>query len=170
MKCPFCGAHDDRVVDSREASGGEAIRRRRECTSCGRRFTSYERIEEVPAMVIKKDGRRELFDPQKLLAGLLRACEKRPVSRRDLEGVVNHVATLVSEAPDREIPTEEIGQAVVEALRDLDQVAYVRFASVYREFQDVEEFLREVTELVEKGAKSRKPATGGTDRPGKERS
>lgn len=164
MKCPFCGGHDDRVVDSREASGGEAIRRRRECVSCGRRFTSYERIEEVPAMVIKKDGRRELFDPQKLLAGLLRACEKRPVSRRDLEGVVERVATLVSDAPDREIPTDAIGQTVVEALRDLDQVAYVRFASVYREFQDVEEFLREVTELVEKGAKARKPDKGGKGR------
>jgi transcriptional repressor NrdR len=171
VKCPYCGGHDDRVVDSREASGGEAIRRRRECLSCGRRFTSYERIEEVPAMVIKKDGRRELFDPQKLLSGLLRACEKRPVSRRELEGVVERVATLVSEAPDREVPTETIGQTVAGALRELDQVAYVRFASVYREFQDVEEFLREVTELVERGAKGRHSTSkGGPRRPSEEES
>lgn len=165
MKCPFCGEHDDRVVDSREASGGEAIRRRRECLACSRRFTSYERIEDVPAMVIKKDGRRELFDPQKLLAGLLRACEKRPVGRRELEGIVERVGAMVSDAPDRELSTDAIGQTVIEALRELDQVAYVRFASVYREFQDVEEFLREIKGLVERGAMSRhKSRRGGPGR------
>ncbi len=148
MKCPFCGANDDRVVDSRESGQGEVIRRRRECSACERRFTSYERIEEVPAMVIKKDGRRELFDPQKLLGGLLIACQKRKVSRRSLERIVQEIAGLASEAPDRELATELIGQRVAERLRELDQVAYVRFASVYREFQDVEEFMQEIRGLV----------------------
>ncbi|MDQ7008198.1 MAG: transcriptional regulator NrdR [Acidobacteriota bacterium] len=151
MKCPFCNANDDRVVDSRESAHGEVIRRRRECLGCQRRFTSYERIEEVPAMVIKKDGRRELFDPQKLLAGLLKACEKRAVPRRSLESLVADISALVQEASDRELATEVIGQKVAEGLRRLDQVAYVRFASVYREFQDVEEFLDEIRGLVGRG-------------------
>ncbi len=151
MKCPYCGASDDRVVDSRESAGGETIRRRRECAACSRRFTSYERIEEVPVMVIKKDGRREIFDPQKLLSGLLTACQKRAVSRRSLEEIVAEIAAMANEAQDNELPTEVIGQRVAERLRALDQVAYVRFASVYREFQDVEEFLSEVRGLIGRG-------------------
>lgn len=151
MKCPYCGANDDRVVDSRESAQGEAIRRRRECLVCTRRFTSYERIEEVPSMVIKKDGRREIFDRQKLLSGLLKACEKRSVPRRELEELVESIASLAQDAPDRELPTEVIGQKVAEGLRRLDQVAYVRFASVYRDFQDVEEFLDEIRGLIGRG-------------------
>jgi len=148
MKCPFCGEKDDKVVDSRESAHGEVIRRRRECLACERRYTSYERIEEVPAMVIKKDGRREIFDQQKLFGGLMKACEKRAVPRRSLEEIVSGIAAMAQEAPDREIPTQAIGQEVAERLRRLDQVAYVRFASVYREFQDVEEFLEEIKGLV----------------------
>ncbi len=148
MKCPFCGENRDRVVDSRESRQGEVIRRRRECLACGRRFTSYERIEETPAMVVKKDGRREMFSAQKLMAGLLKACEKRPVPVRRLEEIVEEVAAMVQEAPERELSTERIGQHLMERLRDLDKVAYVRFASVYRRFEDVEEFLEELRELV----------------------
>ncbi len=148
MKCPFCGENRDRVVDSRESRQGEVIRRRRECLACGRRFTSYERIEETPAMVVKKDGRREMFSSQKLMAGLLKACEKRPVPVRRLEEIVEEVSAMVQEAPERELSTERIGQHLMERLRDLDKVAYVRFASVYRRFEDVEEFLEELRELV----------------------
>ncbi len=151
MKCPYCSSNDDKVVDSRESGGGEVIRRRRECASCSRRFTSYERIEEVPAMVIKKDGRREIFDSQKLLSGLLIACQKRAVSRRSLEEIVDEIAAMASDATDRELPTEAIGQTVAERLKKLDQVAYVRFASVYRDFQDVEEFLSEIRGLIGRG-------------------
>lgn len=151
MKCPYCGAIDDRVVDSRESQQGDVIRRRRECSECRRRFTSYERIEEAPAMVIKADGRRELFDRQKLLAGLLKACSKRPVSRRDLEAIAEEISAMVTEAPDRELPTEQIGQRVMERLRELDKVAYVRFASVYRRFEDVEEFLDELRQFIGPG-------------------
>lgn len=152
MKCPYCGAIDDRVVDSRESQQGEVIRRRRECNECHRRFTSYERIEETPAMVIKADGRRELFDRQKLLAGLMKACSKRPVSGRELEEIAEDISAMVAEAPDREIPTEQIGQRVMERLRELDKVAYVRFASVYRRFEDVEEFLEELRNLIGPGS------------------
>ncbi len=148
MKCPFCGENRDRVVDSRESRQGEVIRRRRECLACGRRFTSYERIEETPAMVVKKDGRREMFSSQKLMAGLLKACEKRPVPVRRLEEIVEEVSAMVQEAPERELSTERIGQHLMERLRDLDKVAYVRFASVYRRFEDVEEFLEELRQLV----------------------
>lgn len=148
MKCPFCGENRDRVVDSRESRQGEVIRRRRECLACGRRFTSYERIEETPAMVVKKDGRREMFSTQKLMAGLLKACEKRPVPVRRLEEIVEEVSAMVQEAPERELSTERIGQHLMERLRDLDKVAYVRFASVYRRFEDVEEFLEELRQLV----------------------
>jgi len=148
VKCPFCGENRDRVVDSRESRQGEVIRRRRECLACGRRFTSYERIEETPAMVVKKDGRREMFSSQKLMAGLLKACEKRPVPVRRLEEIVEEVSAMVQEAPERELSTERIGQHLMERLRDLDKVAYVRFASVYRRFEDVEEFLEELRQLV----------------------
>ena len=152
MKCPYCGERDDRVVDSRDSKRGEAIRRRRECTHCSRRWTTYERIEDMPAMVVKRDGRRELFDRKKLLSGLLRACEKRPVAPRTLEAIVDEIEALVAESPDREIPAVRIGEAVMERLKDLDKVAYVRFASVYRQFEDVSEFLDELRALMGPGA------------------
>lgn len=152
MKCPFCGHLGDKVVDSRESRNGDSTRRRRECLSCGRRFTSYERIEEIPLVVVKKDGRREVFDRGKILAGLMRACEKRPVSRSDLEHFVEDVESWMQENSDREIPTAEIGEKVMQRLHGLDKVAYVRFASVYREFKDVNEFLREIGEIFESRA------------------
>jgi transcriptional repressor NrdR len=134
VKCPFCGNLDDKVVDSREGKEGEVIRRRRECVNCGRRFTSYERIDEIPYMVVKKDGTRERFERQKVIAGLLKACEKRPVSVSSLEAVANKVEVTLQERPDKEISTEEIGALVMEALRTLDAVAYVRFASLTPRF------------------------------------
>ena len=148
MKCPFCGNLDDKVVDSREGKEGEVIRRRRECVNCGRRFTSYERIDEIPYMVVKKDGTRERFERQKVIAGLLKACEKRPVSVSSLEAVANKVEATLHERPDKEISTEEIGALVMEALRTLDAVAYVRFASVYRHFRDIGEFMAELKGLL----------------------
>ena len=148
MKCPFCGHNDDRVVDSREGKGGLTIRRRRECNGCQRRFTSYERIEEIPYMVIKKDGSRETFDRQKILSGLMRACEKRPVAVRALEQVVEEVEQLLQESSDRELPTAQLGGHVVKRLKELDKVAYVRFASVYRQFEDVHEFMTELEGLI----------------------
>lgn len=148
MKCPFCGDLDDKVVDSREGKEGGVIRRRRECVNCGRRFTSYERIDEIPYMVVKKDGTRERFERQKVIAGLLKACEKRPVSVSSLEAVANKVEVTLQERPDKEISTEEIGTVVMEALRTLDAVAYVRFASVYRHFRDIGEFMAELKGLL----------------------
>jgi len=149
VKCPFCGHLDDKVVDSRESREGEVIRRRRECTGCGRRFTSYERIDEVPYMVVKKDGSRARFEREKVIGGLLKACEKRPVSVADLETVANRVESALQERPDKEISTEEVGAVVMRALRDLDKVAYVRFASVYRDFRDVGEFMTELKGLLD---------------------
>ena len=148
MKCPFCNHLHDKVVDSRESKEGDAIRRRRECLSCERRFTTYERIDEVPYMVIKKDGRREKFDRQKVLNGLLKACEKRPVSMVKLADLVNKVESKVSDSPDREISTTDIGEFLIESLRELDKIAYVRFASVYRDFQDEKAFMNELERLV----------------------
>ena len=148
MKCPYCGHLEDKVVDSRESREGEAIRRRRECLECGRRFTSYERIDEVPYMVIKKDGRRERFDRQKVLSGLLRACEKRSVNTSQLEEIVTEVEFFVQESNDRERSTQEIGEVLMERLRKLDKVAYVRFASVYLDFNDIKEFMAELLELL----------------------
>ena len=148
MTCPFCNHLEDKVVDSRESREGDAIRRRRECLGCERRFTTYERIDEVPYMVIKKDGRREKFDRQKVLAGLLKACEKRPVSMGKLAELVDQVEAKVTDSPDREISTTEIGELLIEALRDLDKIAYVRFASVYRDFQDEEAFFNELKNLM----------------------
>jgi len=148
VKCPFCGNLDDKVVDSREGKEGEVIRRRRECVNCGRRFTSYERIDEIPYMVVKKDGTRERFERQKVIAGLLKACEKRPVSVSSLEAVANQVESTLQERPDKEISTEEIGALVMDALRTLDAVAYVRFASVYRHFRDIGEFMAELKGLL----------------------
>ncbi len=148
MKCPYCGHLQDKVVDSRESREGEVIRRRRECLECGRRFTSYERVDEIPYMVVKKDGRRERFDRQKLIAGLLKACEKRPVRVNALENVADRVEAALQERPDKEISTTEIGQHVMAELRQLDKVAYVRFASVYRHFRDIGEFMTELEDLI----------------------
>jgi len=148
VKCPFCNHLEDKVVDSRETKEGDTIRRRRECMACERRFTTYERIDEVPYMVIKKDGRREKFDRQKVLVGLLKACEKRPVSMPRLSEMVNRIESKVSDSPDREISTTEIGEFLMDALRELDKIAYVRFASVYRDFQDEEAFYNELKSLM----------------------
>ncbi len=153
MKCPFCGHIQDKVVDSREAKIGDTIRRRRECVQCGRRFTTYERIDEIPYMVVKKDGRREKFDRQKLLAGLLKACEKRPVPMAKLEQIVNETETLVAESKERERSSREVGELVMNHLRKLDKVAYVRFASVYLDFKDVREFMDELKDLLKPKAK-----------------
>jgi len=148
MICPFCGFKQDRVIDSRESKEGDVIRRRRQCLGCERRFTTYERSDEIPYMVVKKDGRREKFDRQKVLAGLLKACEKRPVPMTKLAEVVDSVEAKLAESADREITTTEIGEMIMDRLRNLDKIAYVRFASVYRDFQDVEAFLNELKNLV----------------------
>ena len=148
MNCPFCGHLNDKVIDSRESKEGDAIRRRRQCLSCERRFTTYERIDEVPYMVVKKDGRREKFDRQKVLAGLLKACEKRPVSMVRLSELVDRVEAKVSDSADREISTTEIGEILMETLKNLDKIAYVRFASVYRDFQDEQAFFNELKNLM----------------------
>ncbi len=153
MKCPFCSAVDDRVVDSRESREGEVIRRRRECTACGRRFTSYETIEEIPYMVVKNDGRRERFDRNKLRAGLVKACEKRPVPSVELDRIVDEVENLLHDAEERELATTRVGAVIMDRLRDLDKVAYVRFASVYRKFEDVDEFMNELKTLIGRGEK-----------------
>jgi transcriptional repressor NrdR len=148
MRCPFCGHLEDKVVDSRESKEGDSIRRRRECLLCGRRFTSYERIDEIPYMVVKKDGRRETFERNKIMAGLMRACEKRPISAAQLEAIVNEVEKNVQDSQDRELSTSEIGKIIMKRLKALDKVAYVRFASVYLEFEDVSEFMTELKVLV----------------------
>jgi transcriptional repressor NrdR len=150
MRCPFCGHQKDKVVDSRETGSGDAIRRRRECLECGRRFTSYERVEEIPFLVIKKDGRREPFDRRKLLAGLHRACEKRPIPAKALDAIADEVEQLVQDSPDREVEARVIGEKVMSRLKELDKVAYVRFASVYRQFEDVQEFMAELKDLLER--------------------
>ena len=148
MKCPFCGHLGDKVVDSRESKEGEVIRRRRECLDCGRRFTSYERIDEIPYMVIKKDGTRERFERQKLVNGLLKACEKRPVSTAAIERVADKVESALQERPEKEMSTDEVGRMVMDELRRLDKVAYVRFASVYRQLRDIGEFMSELKDLL----------------------
>lgn len=153
MRCPFCAHLDDKVIDSREARTGDLIRRRRECLKCERRFTTYERIDEIPYMVIKKDGRREKFERQKILQGLLKACEKRPVPVSKLESIVDGAEAFVSEAHDRERTTTEIGGLLMAQLRKLDKVAYVRFASVYLDFKDVKEFMDELKGLLRERAK-----------------
>jgi transcriptional repressor NrdR len=148
MNCPFCGHREDKVIDSRESKEGEMIRRRRECLGCARRFTTYERIDEIPYMVIKKDGRREKFDRQKVMNGLLRACEKRPIGMSKLADIIDGVEVRLAETPDRELSTTEIGEMLMDRLAALDKIAYVRFASVYRDFQDVEAFLKELKEMM----------------------
>ncbi len=156
MKCPFCGFTNDKVVDSRETKEGELIRRRRECAQCEKRFTTYERIDEIPYMVVKKDGRREKFDRQKLLSGLLKACEKRPISMGKLEQIVNDVEGFVIDSPDRERSTAEVGEMIMEKLKQQDKVAYIRFASVYRDFKDVREFGAELEQLMTKDSSAAK--------------
>ena len=149
MKCPFCSHLEDKVVDSRESKEGEVIRRRRECLKCGKRFTSYERIDQIPHMVVKKDGRRERFEREKVLAGLLKACEKRPVPVKALEQIADGVEAIVQESPDREVPTTQVGEFLMSHLRELDKVAFVRFASVYRDFKDVDQFMATLKGLLD---------------------
>lgn len=148
MRCPYCEHPESRVIDSRSSKNGLCVRRRRECLACKRRFTTYEKTEEIPYMVIKKDGSRQPFDGQKLLQGLLKACEKRPVPLSQLEQIVEEIESKLLERPDKEMKTSEIGQIVVEKLKALDKVAYVRFASVYHEFKDVVEFKQELESLL----------------------
>ncbi len=150
MTCPFCGHRQDRVIDSRESKEGDVIRRRRECLKCERRFTTYERSDEIPYMAVKRDGRREKFDRQKVLEGLLKACEKRPVPMAKLAEVVDEVESKLADSPDREMTTTEIGELLMKRLANLDKIAYVRFASVYRDFQDVEAFLNELKDLLQR--------------------
>lgn len=149
MRCPFCGHQEDKVIDSRASGdGGDSIRRRRECLACGKRFTTYEHLEEPRLMVIKKDGRREAFDRKKLLGGLLKACEKRPISMEQLERLVDEIERDLSRNFEQEVPSDQIGERVMRRLHGIDPVAYVRFASVYREFKDVEQFMRELKDLL----------------------
>jgi transcriptional repressor NrdR len=148
MKCPYCGFAQDRVVDSRESKDADSIRRRRECEGCHKRFTTYERIDEIPYMVVKKDGRREKFDRQKVLSGLLHACEKRPVPAAKLQQIVDETEAYVVDSPERERSTSEVGEEIMTRLKDIDTVAYIRFASVYRDFKDVREFKAELEELL----------------------
>jgi transcriptional repressor NrdR len=150
VKCPYCGHLGDKVVDSRESKEGDVIRRRRQCLNeeCHKRFTSYERIDEIPYMVVKKDGTRERFERQKLVAGLLKACEKRPVSVASIEDVADRVELMLQERPEKEISTAEVGAFVMQELKRLDKVAYVRFASVYRHFRDIGEFMSELKDLL----------------------
>ena len=149
MKCPFCSHVGDKVVDSREGKEGGVIRRRRECLDCGRRFTSYERIDEIPYMVVKKDGTRERFERQKVIAGMLKACEKRPVGVTALEAIANRVEAALQDRPEKEMATAEVGAFVMQELKQLDKVAYVRFASVYRHFRDIGEFMTELKDLLD---------------------
>ena len=148
MKCPFCGYEESKVIDSRETKNGMTIRRRRECLSCQKRFTTYEKIEEIPYMVVKKDGTRQPFDGQKILRGMIKACEKRPVPLSTLEEIAEEIESMLQERPEKEMTTAEIGQLVMQQLKKLDKVAYVRFASVYREFKDVVEFKEELERLL----------------------
>ena len=150
MRCPFCSHLDDKVVDSRTIKEGDLIRRRRECLACDRRFTTYERIEEIPLMVVKKDGRREPFDRAKIVIGMLKACEKRPVSVEHLENVVDRIETKIASSMAKEINSEQLGQMIMDALKELDEIAYVRFASVYRQFKDIDEFMDVVSQLYGK--------------------
>ena len=152
MKCPFCTHEDTRVVDSRLGKEGNNIRRRRECVECERRFTTYERVEETLPLVIKKDGRREAFERQKIISGIQRACEKRPVSIATIEKVVDQMEISLQEGGEKEIDSSRIGEAIMEALQALDEVAYVRFASVYRQFRDINEFMSELTDILAKGS------------------
>ena len=150
MKCPYCDYVESKVIDSRPTDEHEAIRRRRECLQCGKRFTTYEKIESIPLMVVKKDGSRQMFDSQKLLNGIMRACEKRPVAMGDMERLVDEIETAAQNLMEREIKSETLGEMVMDKLKDIDGVAYVRFASVYREFRDLNTFVDEVNKLLKR--------------------
>ncbi|MDR0357820.1 MAG: transcriptional regulator NrdR [Clostridiales Family XIII bacterium] len=163
MKCPFCGNPDTKVIDSRPTEEGQAIRRRRECESCGKRFTTYEKVEEIILMVVKKDGRREAFDRNKVMNGIIRACEKRPVPIADIEKIVSAIERGLNNMMEKEMESKIIGEYVMEHLKDLDDVAYVRFASVYRQFTDAESFRNEIEKLLRNGGKrgaAKKPPKG----------
>lgn len=149
MKCPYCGYSQSKVVDSRPTDEGSAIRRRRECLDCEQRFTTYEKIEELPLIVIKKDGRREIFKREKILKGLIKACEKRPISLETLDKIVNNIETELKNTMEREITSKQIGEMVMESLKGVDEVAYVRFASVYREFKDINIFMEEIKKILQ---------------------
>jgi transcriptional repressor NrdR len=151
MKCPFCGFADNRVIDSRLGKEGNSIRRRRECLQCERRFTTYERVEEILPLIVKKDGRRQPFDRLKVIAGMQRACEKRPVSFETIENIVDQLERQLQESGDREVDSSRIGKAVMDALHEIDEVAYVRFASVYRQFKDINEFMDELKDILAEG-------------------
>ncbi len=150
MKCPFCLHDEDKVIDSRSSNEGKSVRRRRECSKCKKRFTTYEYVEEVPLMVIKKDGRREGFDRNKIISGILKACEKRPVSVEKVEGLVDRVEKELQKSFDKEVKAQVVGELVMEYLHKLDEVAYVRFASVYRQFKDINHFMKELKDLLNK--------------------
>lgn len=150
MKCPYCGYEESKVIDSRPTDEGERIRRRRECLKCGKRFTTYEMIESLPIIVIKKDKSRETFNRQKLMNGLLRACEKRPVSIETLDRIIDEIETIIQNSLDREVSSDKIGELVMEKLKSTDEVAYVRFASVYRQFKDISTFMDELNKLLKK--------------------
>ena len=159
MNCPFCGHNEDKVIDSREATDGAAIRRRRECLRCRRRYTTYERLEQSPLLVVKRDGRREPFDRKKILSGVIKACEKRPVPLEKIEELVNELEREISREFDREVPAVEIGERLMRRLHELDEVAYVRFASVYRSFKDLNQFMKELHDILE----TKKPPKGKED-------
>ena len=163
MKCPFCAHIEDKVVDSRESKEGDVIRRRRECLSCGRRFTSYERIDQIPHLVVKKDGRRERFDREKVMAGLIKACEKRPISTATIEAVTDRIEKRIQEMGETEIESRVVGEELMKELHQLDQVAYVRFASVYRNFREPKDFETVIGELSGVADKDKPPvkANGG---------
>jgi transcriptional repressor NrdR len=150
MKCPFCGFEESKVIDSRPTDEGSRIRRRRECLSCTKRFTTYEMVESVPLIVVKKDGSREMFDRSKLMSGMVRACQKRQVSVQVLESAVSEIEARLQNSMDREIPTDRIGEYAMEALKEIDEVAYIRFASVYRQFKDISSFRAEISKLLDK--------------------
>ncbi|MBN1620776.1 transcriptional repressor NrdR [candidate division WOR-3 bacterium] len=153
MRCPFCGGEDNKVVDSRPSKEGHSVRRRRECISCSKRFTTYEYVEKVPLMIVKKDDRREPFSREKLLEGIELACKKRPISREQIENIVDDIETDVYTLSKVEVPSKEIGEKVIRALKNIDEVSYVRFASVYRQFKDKEEFLKELKKMFDDGGK-----------------
>ncbi len=152
MKCPFCSSDEDKVIDSRSSNEGKSVRRRRECLKCDKRFTTYEYVEEIPLMVIKKDGRREAFDRNKIINGIMKACEKRPVSVEKVEAVVDRVEKEMQKSFDKEVKAQVVGELVMEHLHKIDEVAYVRFASVYRQFKDINQFMKELKDLLSKRA------------------
>ena len=152
MKCPFCSSDEDKVIDSRSSNEGKSVRRRRECLKCDKRFTTYEYVEEIPLMLIKKDGRREAFDRNKIINGIMKACEKRPVSVEKVEGIVDRVEKELQKSFDKEVKTQVVGELVMDLLHKVDEVAYVRFASVYRQFKDINQFMKELKDLLSKRA------------------